>query len=1120
MSVLQWNCRGYRGNFEELKTLIMHQKTPSCICLQETFHGAVTPYPPSSYKIYAADAVINYEPHTRPPRGVITLVQQDIPHYPVALNTDLEAIAIRINLHKEYTICNIYITPTEVVTKDQIIQLTRQLPKPFLLVGDFNARSQTWGDSVCNEHGREVEDFLQSTDTCLLNSDEPTHYHIQTDTLSCIDLAFTSPDIINDFSWKPCDDPYNSDHFPIVMSPAQSNRDNIAINPKFNLKKADWSSFKTATNIPEDAQDNSDDINATVSYFTDVLLNAALNHIPQTNPISGKYPVPWWNEECEATHGARKIARRRYQRTKTLTDKIALNRASAIARRTKRTSRKQNWQGYVSSVNSETPIPKIWERIRKIRQKFGASGSPCITDGNITVMEPAAVSNLLACHLSKVSSNRFYSNEFNTIRERAEKVKPNFQSNNNENFNTTVSLNEINSALQKCNETAPGEDQIHYSMIKNLSKSALSFLLKIYNRIFLNDIFPAAWRNAIVLPFLKPDKAPNLTTSYRPIALTSCLCKLLEKIINVRLVFFLESNQFFSPYQYGFRKNRSTIDSLISLQSDIYNSFKLKNHLVAVFFDIEKAYDTTWKYNILKTLSEMGVKGHLALFIDNFLSSRMFKVRVGSTFSNTFEQQQGVPQGSVLSVTLFGLAINNIAKDIPDDIKKNLFVDDLAIYLSSSTIPSIERKLQLAINKISSWTAKKGFKISESKTVAIHFHRRRGLQSEPNLNINGNRISFQPHAKFLGLIFDQRLYWRPHIDYLKKKCLKSLNLLKCLSNTHWGSDRLALLRIYRATTRSQLDYGCEAYASAPDHVLNRLNAVHNLAIRLCTGAFRSSPIPSLMAESGEPPLSMRRHQLCCQQYLRSHRLPNSPSSLIIFRDSHSDDFTALPHSKPFGALSLEILNRLNIHIPPTLPSTMPVELSEPPWLLPSNLVCSFKLPRRKREYPPSIAQRIFNDHRRSDHHLSIHLYTDGSKVEEGTGFGVHSRNINLSVKLHDDASIYTAELYAILEALDVLEEQQGNNFTVFCDSLSAIQGLNLIGSTHPIVLKIQSQIIKLNRLGTTVTFCWVPSHVDIQGNEAADHLAKEGATSSQTPANKDLPYTDSTPIIKSKVKAK
>ena len=100
------------------------------------------------------------------------------------------------------------------------------------------------------------------------------------------------------------------------------------------------------------------------------LLNAALNHIPQTNSISGKYPVPWWNEECKAAHGARKIARRRYQRTKTLTDKIALNRASAVARRTKRTSRKQNWQDYVSSVNSETPIPKIWKKNPKNQTKI------------------------------------------------------------------------------------------------------------------------------------------------------------------------------------------------------------------------------------------------------------------------------------------------------------------------------------------------------------------------------------------------------------------------------------------------------------------------------------------------------------------------------------------------------------------------------------------------------------------------------------------------------------------------------------------------------------------------------------------------------------------------------
>ena len=108
---------------------------------------------------------------------------------------------------------------------------------------------------------------------------------------------------------------------------------------------------------------------------------------------------------------------------------------------------------------------------------------------------------------------------------------------------------------------------------------------------------------------------------------------------------------------------------------------------------------------------------------------------------------------------------------------------------------------------------------------------------------------------------------------------------------------------------------------------------------------------------------------------------------------------------------------------------------------------------------------------------------------------MHSINISLSAKLHNNASIYTAELYAIFEALDVLKEQQGNHFTFFCDSLSAIQGLNQIGSTHPIVLKIKSQIIELNHLCIAMTFCRIPSHVDIHGNEAADRLAKERATS-------------------------
>ena len=113
-------------------------------------------------------------------------------------------------------------------------------------------------------------------------------------------------------------------------------------------------------------------------------------------------------------------------------------------------------------------------------------------------------------------------------------------------------------------------------------------------------------------------------TNYRPIALTSCLCKTVERMINDRLVWFLESNQLITKYQAGFRKNNCTNDHLIRLESFIRDAFVKKEHVVAVFFDLEKAYDTTWKYGIMKDLHKLGLKGRLPLFIQNFLSDRTY----------------------------------------------------------------------------------------------------------------------------------------------------------------------------------------------------------------------------------------------------------------------------------------------------------------------------------------------------------------------------------------------------------------------------------------------------------------------------------------------------------------
>ena len=199
-----------------------------------------------------------------------------------------------------------------------------------------------------------------------------------------------------------------------------------------------------------------------------------------------------------------------------------------------------------------------------------------------------------------------------------------------------------------------------------------------------------------------------------------------------------------TEFQSGFRHQRSTNDHLVRLETFIREAFIKKEHLVAVFFDLEKAYDTTWKYGIMNDLHEIGLKGRLPTFVQNFLSNREFKVRVGSTLSEAHNQEQGVPQGSILSVTLFTLKINNIVKCLNPGVDCSLYVDDFLICYRSKNMNTIERQLQLNLNKIQKWSTENGFKFSKSKTVCMHFCHLRKAHDDPILTLDGTPwVNFQ-----------------------------------------------------------------------------------------------------------------------------------------------------------------------------------------------------------------------------------------------------------------------------------------------------------------------------------------------------------------------------------------
>ena len=140
-----------------------------------------------------------------------------------------------------------------------------------------------------------------------------------------------------------------------------------------------------------------------------------------------------------------------------------------------------------------------------------------------------------------------------------------------------------------------------------------------------------------------PGKDPTKPTNYRPIALTSCICKTMERMKNHRLVWYLESHKLITNVQCGFRSRCNTVDHLVRFEMYCREAFIHNQHLVSVFFDLEKAYDTTLKYGMMKDLHGFGLRGGLPNFISNFLKDRSFKVWVGSTFSDCCPQEMGVP---------------------------------------------------------------------------------------------------------------------------------------------------------------------------------------------------------------------------------------------------------------------------------------------------------------------------------------------------------------------------------------------------------------------------------------------------------------------------------------------
>ena len=163
-----------------------------------------------------------------------------------------------------------------------------------------------------------------------------------------------------------------------------------------------------------------------------------------------------------------------------------------------------------------------------------------------------------------------------------------------------------------------------------------------------------------------------------------------------------------------------------------------------------------------------------------------------------------------------------------------------------------------------------------------------------SLKLYNNPIPIVDQAKFLGVIFDKKLSFIPHINTLKLKCQKALNVLKLLSHCDWGGDKKTLLNLYRSLVHSKLDYGCIIYGSARKSYLKKLDTIHHQGLRLALGAIRTSPVQSLYSEAQEPSLYDRRKKLSLQYVTKLASNPSNP----VYNDIFNSPNKVLFQNKP------------------------------------------------------------------------------------------------------------------------------------------------------------------------------------------------------------------------------
>ena len=844
LKIAQLNIHSINNKISELKHYLMEQQI-DIMALNETWLNTK-----SKLNINGFD-VVRKDRNRRAGGGVCLLIESSLTYtqvkVPSANLDNLEYVAIKlcniINSKHDLIIATYYNPPQDVVSP-QLVRELFALGEYVLLIGDLNAHHELWNSAQNNASGRIIEEILDGNNCSLLNVDQATFQPLHTpDYQAILDLAISSDHLISQVKSVTVTDDLRSDHLTTVIEIRHGNKtiENRNKPRTITVSKTNWEIFFSLSleKVPSiGSMDSAEQLDNAAAKVT-AAIQSSIDEATTTKTFKSKASefmiLP--REIVNIIKDKRKV-RRQFQKYRLDEHKKEFNRLAELVKKQIKAHKQSSWENFCNDLNKhQVSDGVLWRKLRSIENKGQQQKGkvPILTSNQQATSDPAIVSNLFADQLESNCSEPNDPSFDDVFKNLVETERPNFFNYQAENEQMEATPGEVSTTLKNLRTRgAPGPDKITNNALKRLPLIYSHIIADIVNASLKLGHIPKLWKEASVVMIPKPMKDHSKVENYRPISLLNTLSKVVERIVQTRILLWQSEKKLISKFQCGFRKKHQTRDHLLRIIQRGISSFNRREKMGAVFVDIEKAFDKIWHAGLLYQLNEHQIPSYLGKWLANYLSDRTFRIKCGNTFSTSRRIGAGVPQGSVLGPILFNIYINSITTTNDNKTELALFADDLASWVSSRSLKVIQLRLQNHLNKLHEWAGKWRMSLSKNKTVFCIFNKGCfNINNQIELKFGGAKINGDKNPKFLGVKLDPGLRLHEYAKDVKKRTQGRINLLKSIRGKNWGASPKLIFTTYKVLIRSIIDY-------APAATLIMANSNQTILERIQRKAIRSA----------------------------------------------------------------------------------------------------------------------------------------------------------------------------------------------------------------------------------------------------------------------------------------